>query len=511
MCEFEERYPENIKSFLLSKESQNFSLITRQNRIIENISKHQNLDEHTNIEYYNEMPYDKNAFLEKCEEILLNIPINYFKDEYINIINSIDVNENNIDNIIINYGDRISLDENNNKKFEEWRNILSKEDQNKIIFSLHKVFVNDKFEVKITYNNETSILELIFKQKIINSVKFTKYKGNKKYIYLCVPNGNNTEIVTTLTLEDEIDKIYESKTESLNYNIESTNLSNAYKEQLPISVNHVDTESIKTNSNTGYYEKNYETYNIEPDKLSSWGKKSYENNKNRKYNEEWHKTEFENGGYELKCQKFLDDGCGNKTTEEYGKKCEGNNNIEYEYTDTYVYNVTNGDELTTKKGFDKYNNWNCRNYRNKIKDFSHVENIASNKKDKMEWKEKWDEEKNIKTCTKWGRSENEEWEESWKEIYNPETDDSIKECYKKCKQLNYDKEWYETWTEKNNGKSNCEKTCYKMNKENGNKYENYWGNIIVNYLDNKRMNYVGYITNDKKDEYVTYTYENTNN
>ena len=69
--------------------------------------------------------------------------------------------------------------------------------------------------------------------------------------------------------------------------------------------------------------------------------------------------------------------------------------MEYEYTDTCVYDVTNGDELTTKKGFDKYNNWNCRNYRNKIKDFSHVENIASNKKDKMEWKEKWDEEKNI--------------------------------------------------------------------------------------------------------------------
>ena len=125
MCEFEEIYPENIKRFLLSKESQNSSLITRQNRIIENISKHQNLDEHTNIEYYNEMPYDKNAFLEKCEEILLNIPISYIKDEYINIINSIDVNINNIDNIFINYGDRISLDENNNKKFEEWRNILS--------------------------------------------------------------------------------------------------------------------------------------------------------------------------------------------------------------------------------------------------------------------------------------------------------------------------------------------------------------------------------------------------
>ena len=37
-----------------------------------------------------------------------------------------------------------------------------------------------------------------------------------------------------------------------------------------------------------------------------------------------------------------------------------------------------------------------------------------------------------------------------------------------------------------------------MNREGGNKYENYWGNIIVNYLDNKRMNYVGYINNNDK-------------
>jgi len=54
---------------------------------------------------------------------------------------------------------------------------------------------------------------------------------------------------------------------------------------------------------------------------------------------------------------------------------------------------------------------------------------------------------------------------------------------------------------KNNGKPNCEKTCYKMNKENENKFENYWGNIIVNYLDNKRTNYIGYINNNKKDEF----------
>jgi len=70
--------------------------------------------------------------------------------------------------------------------------------------------------------------------------------------------------------------------------------------------------------------------------------------------------------------------------------------------------VTNGDELTSKIWFDKYNKWNCRNYRNKIKDFSHVENIAANDRDKMEWKEKWDEEKNIKVCTKREKSKNEE-------------------------------------------------------------------------------------------------------
>ena len=121
---------------------------------------------------------------------------------------------------------------------------------------------------------------------------------------------------------------------------------------------------------------------------------------------------------------------------------------------------------------------------------------------------KRDEEKNMKECTKWEISEDQKWEEHWKEV---KTYDSVKECYKKCKRLKYDKEWYETWTEKNNGKPNCEKTCYKMNKENENKFENYCGNIIVNYLDNKRTNYVGYINNDKKDEFVSYTYENNNN
>ena len=437
MSEYENKYPENMKYFLSSKESKKTKLVSRQNKIIQNISKGQKLDEYTNLEFYNEIPYEKTAFIEKSEEILQHIPSQYFKDEFTNIIYNLDFEENDIDNLMINYGDRISLDMNQNIKFEEWRNILSNEFQNNILFSLHKVFIDDKYEVKITYKNETNLLELIIQNKVINSIKFTKIKGKKKCIYLCVPNESNTEIDSTFTFEDEEDKLSERKIERLCYYVDSHKKHHSKKEKDSIVICQVDTESIKIDENSDYNEKNYETYNFEPDKLSSWGTKKYENNKGRKYNEEWYKNEYENNGFELKCHKFLDDGFGKKTTEDYGKKCDENNKIEYEYTDRYVYDVTNGDELTTKIGYDKYNKWNCKNYRNKIKDFSHVENIASNKKDQMEWKEKWDEEKNMKECTKWGRSEDEEWEEHWKEVYNPKTDDSVKECYKKCKKLKY--------------------------------------------------------------------------
>ena len=508
MSEFEEKYPENIKKYLLSKKSENYDLNSSQkNKLNELLGEHK-LDRYSNIEYYNEISFVQNKFSLKCDEILLAFPITFFKDEFKSMIDNIDTEDYNLNDLMINYGYRISLDSHNQKKYEEWRNVLSKGTRKNILLSLHKTFLEDNYEIKITYKNEIYILEINSLSNIINSIKFTKINSSKKHIYICVPDKTHSEITTTYTFEDDSNQLSETKTECLYYKLDYTK---PYLDSNPIIVIQVDTEIIKIDKKSDYKEKNYETYNIEPNNLYSWGNKKYENNRGRKYNEEWSKKELSNGGYELKCHKFLDDGFGKKTTEDLGKKGDKDNNMEYEYTDTYIYNVTNGDELTTKIGFDKYNKWNCRNYRNKIKDFSHVENIASNTLDKMEWKEKWDEEKNIKICTKWGRSEDEEWEESWKETYNPDNDDRIKECYKKCKKLKDDKEWYETWTEKNNGKPNCEKTCYKMNKENGNKYENYWGNIIVNYLDNKRMNYVGYINNDKKDEYVNYTYENTNN
>ena len=374
-------------------------------------------------------------------------------------------------------------------------------------------------------------------EDLSSGVKYTRYDWGKKTTYNTIRNKKNNQISSEMVYQDEDNQIYETTKEQIYYDIDykkyielqkqkmdninknqnqinsinvinnnNNNNNNNIQEEVPIPIitTQVDTEFTKSDGINNYYELNYETYHIDPKSKSSWGKKKYENNKNRKYNEDWHKVELDQGGYEEKINKFLDDGYGKQTTTNHGKRIEGNEFI-YEYTDTYENNVSNGDELTTKIGRDKINEWNSTNYRNRIKNFSHVENKAKNYNEGLEWYEKWDESENEKYCFKWGKSREEEWEEEWKETYNALTDDREKKCYKKCKKLYDDKEWYETWTEKNNDKPNCEKTCYKMNREGNNRYENYWGNIIVNYLDNKRMNYVGIVNNNDKKEYINYT------
>ena len=506
MSKYDETFPQNIKKFLLSPISTYCNLYQRQNQIIKNISEGQDIENSPGIEYYNEFPYNKEEFKEKCSQVLDYFPITFLKNQYNMVIDNFNPENFIIQDIQVNYGDRITFNKENNICFEEWRNIIDVFDCKNILLSLHKLFCNDVYEIKVGNENFSNFTRIYFNEKnksIIDKIEFNQIDNSNKTSCTCTRSNEDNKIITIITIGNGDDQKTETKNENLYYENNEYDSTSATTK--------VETETIKTDNKSDYYEKNFESYNISPESNISLGKKEYENNKNRNYNEEWHKKDLEDGGYEFKCHKYLDDGCGNKINIEHGKKYDKNDNLEYEYTDTYKYNVINGDELTTKIGFDKYNKWNCRNYRNRIKNFSHVCNEASNSKEKMEWKETWDEEDNMKKCKKWGRSEYEEWEEAWEEIYNPETDDSIKKCYKKCKKLKEDKEWYETWTEKNNGKSNCEKTCYKMNRVGGNKFENYWGNIIVNYLDNKRMNYVGYVTNDQRKEYINYTYENTNN
>ena len=502
MSKFNENYSKALKYFILSEYEKGFSLKKHFDEEIQTITKGKDL-ECSAIEVFNEEEFYKSVYVSQCHNIIDTIPIPLLKNEFKERI--VNFNDNSSE-YLMNIGLRASLDENKKIVFEKWRNVINKNNKDSILLSVHQIYSEKKYEIKLSYNFCTYIITFLLNNyEKVNNIKYTEYKGPITIFYsLYKDDENENELITNLEYENK----EENSSEILNEKMYYTTISN--EEKFSITINKVETETIKKEDNFDYSEKNYEIYYIDPNSNKKWGTKNYENNKNRKYTEEWEEKILESG-IEEKYHKCLDDGCGKKITEDHGKKVINENEVDYEYTDKYIYDVPTGDETTTKIGFDRFNKWNCYNYRNRIKNFSHVNNEASNSQTKMEWKEKWDEEGNEKSCTKWGKSEDEEWEESWKEIYDMQNDYSEKKCYKKCKKLKEDKEWFETWTEKNNGKPNCEKTCYKMNREGGNKYENYWGNIFVNYLDNKRMNYVGYINNNEKKEFVNYTYENTNN
>ena len=498
------------------------------------------------------------TYFVKCEDIISSFPVAEIRDEFLSRIKTYNYP---LEKQEMNIGHRISFDDYAEHKFEEWANVLHEDDNTHIEMSLHKVFTNKKFEITLTtkffslhaevtfdenfqkntitstnqdnmsvistetteqtviaeeantnipqnsiraVNEPVSAAEQIENERSI-CMQFVLSSNGTKNTFDVAKGKTNNEISSEMTYSNEGTKEYETSRETMIYNVKNTR-----SEENEIIVKKVDKESTKSNENTNYYENNYETYNIDPDTKTSYGKKRYKNNLNRKYIEDWHRVELDRGGFESKVHKFLDNGYGETTTEDIGKRMEGEE-LAYEYHETNINNIATGDELTTKIGRDRINEWNSTNKRNHKTNSNHVENKAKNYKEKLEWFEKWDEEGEEKSCFKWGKNEQEEWEESWKETYDKEKDDRVKNCYKKCKKLQEDKEWYETWTEKNNGKPNCEKTCYKMNREGNNKFENYWGNIIVNYIDNKRMNYVGFVTNNDKKEFIDYTYENTNN
>jgi hypothetical protein len=587
-----------IKTYLLSHERPTNELKEKQMELISKLTQNSPLNANT-IENYDQNPFKKMTFIKKCNQLLGIIPIRQIRNEWQSIVENYDYG--NYDNLLMNVGERISLNEEQKIVFEEWRNVIDTQNNNNVIFSIHKKFIGASYEIKINGKDFCYILEIGFdgtnmdpnifinrevhrqddddnlsscttdsevedqkvednnntnndeintntgnmndqrhdrsrrnqhSNKIIESndynendstqcsgsVNYTRYNGPVKSTYNAVVSKQNDKLSSEATFENDSEYIKETQKEELTYKIDrqkliedlqnrkQNNENNDEETQLPIIVTQVDTESSKTDNKNNYFETNFETYHI--NSKNEWGKKRYQNNKNRKYQEDWKKEE-KNGEKEEKVQKFLDDGYGKKTTEAIGKKLEGEKTT-YEYHDTYIYDVATGDETTLKTGRDKINEWNSKNYRNRIKNFSHVENYGKNNQENLEWTEKWDEDPDgHKYCKKWGKSEFEEWEEEWNE--RVENEDKIKVCAKKCKKLKEDKEWFETWTEKNGDKENSEKTCYKMNRVGNNIFENYWGNVIVDHFDNKRKKYVGYNTNGDRKEYIDYTYQNTNN
>lgn len=524
-----------------------------------------------NPEKYEQKFLDIPTYLDAAKKLLISVPVEAIRNELTHAIESFHFPYENQE---MNIGQRVSYDDFSSLKFEQWANVVDYTDNSKITMSLHTTFSQRKFEIhlitdffsyqfefsldgqedektiainsQVADDNESVLScdtaeESVLNQPIENSenshninnnedeeidtsipqsqsqpesqiveasppsntlssrMSFIRYANGAKHSYTVVRSANNREVSTEVQYQNDGEQQYEIFKEIMHYTNDKNNKTIPKK---------VIRETTKSNLRTKYLETNYESYNVDPVKKCSFGKKRYKNSNGRVYKEDWHRIELDRGGYENRLHSFLDTGLGEQTTIDSGTRIEGDTLI-FEYEDKYENNIGTGDELTTKKGRDKINQWSSTNRRNRVQGFSHVENHAQNFAENLEWMEKWDEDDKGKYCKKWGKNENEEWEEEWKET--EENGDKIKVCSKKCKQLKEDKEWFETWTEKNNDKPNCEKTCYKMNRTGNNKFENYWGNIIVNYLDNKRMNYVGFITNNDKKEFVNYTYENTNN
>ena len=89
-------------------------------------------------------------------------------------------------------------------------------------------------------------------------------------------------------MEDD-NKMTELKEENNNNEIENDD----NEEEIPIIVSQVDTETTKIDERNDYYETNFETYHI--NNRIKWGKKRYQNNRNRRYQEDWKKENLENG------------------------------------------------------------------------------------------------------------------------------------------------------------------------------------------------------------------------
>lgn len=291
-------------------------------------------------------------------------------------------------------------------------------------------------------------------------------------------------------------------------------MTDTYSETIK-SVNGITTKRIEINKSKkedlyNYSERYNEWYEIveKDNKIESYGYKYYSNSNKKVFEEDWWEIKYNNsadtdsgfGVREIKVREFEDDGYGTKANTLFGFKEKDGRKL-YDFNDKTIHIVETGEYITTKKGYDLTNYWDCFHKYNNNNNL--VENYAKNSEN--EWYEKWYESEIEKYCFKWGKDNISEWEEEWKDIKdNGMTIEHL--CYKKCKE-DSGKEWYETWTERNNNSDNkIEKQCVKKRIDNGVLDEDSWGDIMVNKEDNEWLRYVHIIDSNKNidENYLDY-------
>ena len=148
-----------IKNYLLSHERPTNDLKEKQMELISKLTQNSPLNANT-IENYDQNPFKKITFMKKCTQLISIIPIREVRNEWLSIIENYYFE--NIDKLLMNVGERISLNEEQKVVFEEWRNVIDSGNNNQIIFSIHKKFIGASYEIKITGKDFCYILEIGF-------------------------------------------------------------------------------------------------------------------------------------------------------------------------------------------------------------------------------------------------------------------------------------------------------------------------------------------------------------
>lgn len=249
---------------------------------------------------------------------------------------------------------------------------------------------NNSTRIVRNNRNNTQVINVTQEEECSSSIRLIRSANCISTKYNVVRAKNNDSISSTITKSNDWEETNETTREEIAYSISEPNStekdeknpntitsSDPYDNNITSNmvIHRVTTETTKSEANNHYFETNYETYTIE--RNSKYGKKRYQNNKGRKFVEDWHRINLDKGGYDSKIKRFLDDGCGKTTTETIGVRYEGDV-LDHDYHDTYVNDLSTGNELTTKIGRDRINEWNSTNRRNKRTGMNHVENKARN-------------------------------------------------------------------------------------------------------------------------------------
>lgn len=451
-------------------------------------------------------------FLEKLEKefqlikILFPIPFDLVHDEVMsleeeNIYDYYDYSENSGE-IKINSGAKTGLERDNingnsvlqnEVQYDKWCNVI-KSNMSKSCPSKDEILFTSHFTIRFDKNMKISFVSLLIKSKLLNYIFNYENFKDKIEFYLKLDNKNLNEKFLEL-------KFYKTENESkiiskdeVNHNGENKIYLNGkihkkiscQNEKEKEKVTRIEKEFTKSEPHFNYNEISSEWYEYKDFSDFSYGNKSYSNSKQRTFNEDWWKTE--NSEFkEVKVNRYLDDGLGQKKSENFGEKIRLKDNFkEYEYFDSCINNVSTNEEIKIKQGFDPQHRWNSFNM--KTPDINHVENTGENYITGEEWFEKWYECPDQKFCLKKGKNLEREWEEEWKEDYYSQ-DYIEKKCMKKCKLFTDNYQWLETWHEKYCYNENLVyKYCYKMNEDlaSGIKNEESWED--KNFINEEILN-----------------------